>query len=527
MIKVMKVKVLAVLFLFATFSGFAQQAQDSIALKFGNTITSDDLREHLYIVASDSFGGRNTGSKELEMAANYLVKEYKSNQLEGIVDGGYQQYFPVLESRWDQPSIDINGQTFNFMEDFYGFPRMNQSMEEKISEVTFVGYGIESEKYNDYKKEEVEGKALLILAGEPMSADSTYFVTGTTDKSRFTSNFSASMRTKQEIAAQKGASLVLMVDDNFASNSRRYGAYMKMPSMMLPDNAPDIQANFIFISPKMANALLSNKDLEKLKAKINKKGKSKPFTIKADISLGLVKNNEEIQTSNVLAFIEGSDLKDEVIVITSHYDHVGTTDGQVYNGADDDGSGTVAVLEIAEAFAQAKAEGKGPRRSLLFMNVSGEEKGLLGSEYYTSNPVIPLENTVANLNIDMIGRTDNEHNKDDQYVYVIGSNRLSTELHQINEEANATYTNLILDYKYNAFDDPNRFYYRSDHYNFAKHQIPIIFYFNGVHEDYHQPGDTPDKINYELLEKRARLVFYTAWQLANQDKRIEVDVRGK
>lgn len=506
----------------------AQQSVDSVALKFGNTITAEELEEHLYTFASDSFGGRDTGSEELKMAADYLINHYQENQLEGIVEGGkYQQMFPVLESKWNTPTIEVNGQEFSFVNDFYGFPRMNQAMGEEIDRITFAGYGIESEKYNDYEKLEVEGNAVMILSGEPMSADSTYFVTGTTDKSRFTSNFSASMRTKQEIAAEKGASIVMMIDENFASNARRYGAYMQMPSMMLPDNAPEINTNFIFVSPKMAQAILGNKDLEKIKNKISKKEKSKSFDIKTDIQLKLKKDDQKINTSNVLAYIEGSDLKDEVIVITSHYDHVGTTDGQIYNGADDDGSGTVAVMEIAEAFAQAKANGDGPRRSLLFMNVSGEEKGLLGSEYYTSHPVIPLEQTIANLNIDMIGRVDVEHENNPNYVYVIGSDRLSTELHRINEEANATYTNLILDYKYNAFDDPNRFYYRSDHYNFAKNNVPIIFYFNGVHEDYHQPSDTPDKIRYDLLEQRARLVFYTAWKLANQDKRIEVDVAGE
>lgn len=514
-------------FLCITISSYAQQPIDSVALQFGNTITADELKEHLYIVASDSFGGRDTGSEELKMAADYLIKNYKANQLQGIVDGGYLQSFTVTESKWGNPYMEVNGKKFSFPDDFYGFPSMNHTLEEEIEKVTFAGYGIESEKYNDYQKLDIQGKAVVILSGEPMSADSTYFVTGTTDKSRFTSNFSASMRTKQEIASAKGASLVMMIDENYAANSRRYGMYTKMPSMQLPTDKKDTVSNFIFISPEMAQALLGKKDLEKIEQKISKKGKPKTFIAKADIKLALEKEDKKINTSNVLAFIEGEDLKDEVLVITSHYDHVGTTDGKVYNGADDDGSGTVAVVEIAEAFAQAKAAGYGSRRSILFMNVSGEEKGLLGSEYYTNHPVIPLEKTVANLNIDMIGRVDPEHDETPAYVYVIGSNRLSSELHQINEEANATYTDLILDYKYNALDDPNRFYYRSDHYNFAKHQIPIIFYFNGVHEDYHQPGDTPDKIRYDLLEQRARLVFYTAWKLANQDKRIEVDVVGE
>lgn len=512
---------------FITLIAYAQQPVDSVALKFGNTITADELKEHLFIVASDSFGGRNTGSEGLKMAADYIIKNHQANQLQGIVDGGYLQSFTVTESKWGNPYIEINGKSFSFPEDFYGFPAMNHTLEEKIERVTFAGYGIESENYNDYQNLDIEGKAVLIFSGEPRSADSTYFVTGTTDKSRFTSNFSASMRTKQEIASAKGASLVMMVDENYAANSRRYGIYTKMPSMQLPDDQKDSIANLVFISPEMAQALLGKKDLEKIKKKISKKGKSQSFDVKTDVKLALLKEDKKINTSNVLAFIEGNELKDEVLVITSHYDHVGTTEGKIYNGADDDGSGTVAVLEIAEAFAQAKAAGNGPKRSILFMNVSGEEKGLLGSEYYTNHPVIPLERTVANLNIDMIGRVDPEHEEMPEYVYVIGSDRLSSELHQINEEANATYTNLILDYKYNALDDPNRFYYRSDHYNFAKHQIPIIFYFNGVHEDYHQPGDTPDKIRYDLLEQRAKLVFFTAWKLSNQDKRIEVDVVGE
>lgn len=517
---------LSIVFNFA----YGQQNQDSLALKFGHTITATELEEHLYTVASDSFGGRDTGSEGLKMAADYLIRHYRSLDLSGIInDDEYLQYFPVLESKWGEPYVEVEGQRFSFIQDFYGFPRMNKSQVEEISEITFAGYGIESDLYDDYSDLEVDGDAVMILSGEPMSADSVYFVTGTSEKSRFTTNFMASMRTKQQIASAKGASLVMMVDENYTANSRRYGLYAQMPSMSLPanDQPESAEANLIYISPEMASAIIGKNKLEKAKRRISKKGKPRSFTIKTKIDLFLQKDDREISTSNVLAFIEGTDLKDEVLVITSHYDHVGTRDGKIFNGADDDGSGTVAVMEIAEAFAEAKSAGYGPRRSILFMNVSGEEKGLLGSEYYTSNPVIPLDQTVANLNIDMIGRIDPEHQQTPRYVYVIGSDRLSTELHQINEEANAEYTQLILDYKYNADDDPNRFYYRSDHYNFAKYRIPIIFYFNGVHEDYHQPGDTPDKINYDVLQDRARLVFHTAWRLVNQDKRIEVDVQGE
>lgn len=234
---------------------------------------------------------------------------------------------------------------------------------------------------------------------------------------------------------------------------------------------------------------------------------------------GDVKDSE-----NVLAYIPGSEKPNEILVISSHYDHVGMDDeGNIFNGADDDGSGTVAILEIAEAFVKAKEDGYSPKRSILFLNVTGEEKGLIGSKYYTDNPVFALSQTVANLNIDMIGRTDEAHKKNDNYVYLIGSDKLSADLHELSEAVNAKYTKLDLDYTYNDENDPNRFYYRSDHYNFAKNNIPIIFYFNGVHADYHKMTDTPDKIRYDLLEKRAQLVFLTAWEIANRAERPFVD----
>ncbi|WP_438972090.1 M28 family metallopeptidase [Polaribacter sp.] len=229
-------------------------------------------------------------------------------------------------------------------------------------------------------------------------------------------------------------------------------------------------------------------------------------------------------TENVVAFIEGSEKPEEIVVISAHLDHEGVKNGKVYNGADDDGSGTVAMLEIAEAFQLAVKAGKGPKRSILFLHVTGEEKGLLGSKYYTDvDPIFPLENTVCDLNIDMIGRTDSRHKADPNYVYLIGSDKLSTELHTISEAMNKKYTNINLDYKYNDENDPNRFYYRSDHYNFVKNNVPIIFYFNGTHVDYHKPTDTPDKINYELLENRTKLVFHTAWEVANKETRIIAD----
>ena len=257
------------------------------------------------------------------------------------------------------------------------------------------------------------------------------------------------------------------------------------------------------------------------------------------MTLNISRGNEgEVDSENVIAIIEGTEKPDEYLILTAHLDHVGygrtgsrlrksyvgEINDRIHNGADDDGSGTVAMLEIAQAFKQASKKGKGPKRSIIFLHVTGEEKGLLGSAYYSDNPIYPLSKTVANLNLDMIGRIDPTRKGDKrEYIYIIGSDHDSQDLHNISEQTNLQTVNIDLDYRYNAKDDPQRFYYRSDHYNFAKKGIPIIFYFSGTHEDYHLPSDTPDKINYDLLELRSKLIFYTAWNIANRDQRVIVD----
>jgi len=222
-------------------------------------------------------------------------------------------------------------------------------------------------------------------------------------------------------------------------------------------------------------------------------------------------------------------LKEEYVVLTAHYDHVGVTaDGQINNGADDDGSGTSAVIDMARAFKTAANEGNGPRRTMVFLLVTGEEKGLLGSRYYTDfDPIFTHSQTIANINIDMIGRLDTEHEESGHrnYVYPIGSEVLSSELKVILDYNNVMYTNMDLDYRYDDPEDTNRFYFRSDHYNFAKNNIPVIFFFNGVHADYHRPSDTIDKIEWDVFETRSRLVFYTSWDLANRSRKPMLDTK--
>jgi len=267
----------------------------------------------------------------------------------------------------------------------------------------------------------------------------------------------------------------------------------------LPDKIPDSIRTF-----------MQNGDMEKVRN----------YAMVAGVRTG----GEKLNSINVASIIEGSIYPNEYIVITAHLDHVGVEGEDIFNGADDDGSGSMALLEIAQAFKMASLDGYRPKRSIVILHVSGEEKGLLGSEYYTDNPLYPLDETITNLNVDMIGRTDPTRDSDnDNYIYLIGTDRLSTMLHETSERVNKNTVDLELDYKFNAWDDPNRFYERSDHYNFAKNNIPVIFYFSGTHEDYHGPGDTPDKIRYDLLTKRTKLVFHTAWEIANMDDKIVVD----
>lgn len=240
------------------------------------------------------------------------------------------------------------------------------------------------------------------------------------------------------------------------------------------------------------------------------------------------KYNENLPDSeNIWAFIEGTEKPEEIVVISAHYDHIGMKDGEIYNGADDDGSGTVALLEIAKAFQKAKNEGHGPKRSLLFLHVTGEEHGLHGSRFYSENPLFLIKNTVADVNIDMIGRRDALHKDSSNYIYLIGSDYLSTDLYNICESENKKFVNINLDYKFNDRKDPNRFYYRSDHYNFAKFGIPVVFLFNGVHADYHQKTDEVDKIEFDAMAKRTQLAFVIAWEIANRADRIKVDRDGK
>lgn len=519
-----------IVFSFLLFASLNIQAQDEEKEKvvdpaqmYGDGISMEDLEKHLTIIASDEYQGRDTGEKGQKMAAEYIANHFKALGLKpgNPKTGTYFQEVPLQEGGWGEASITIDGKTYELFKDFYGFPSSTSPLKTTTSNLVFAGYGIDDSKYSDYKLTDVKGKIMVVYDGEPMKANGDYLITDSSTPSEWTENW----RMKMETAKEKGAEALLVVDPELKRNVVRFRPYLSGGGMKLQDGGEGDFINTFYISQDLFEDLFPAKKIEKRVKKMAKTGFIKSLNSKKTAKFDINKETRKFNSENVLGLLEGTDLKDEILVITAHYDHVGTKGDKIFNGADDDGSGTVSVLELAEAFAEAKAAGNGPRRSILFMTVTGEEKGLLGSEFYVTNPLYPLEQTVADLNIDMVGRTDDLHDESSRnYVYIIGSDKLSTELHAINEEANKNYTEMNLDYKYNDPEDPNRFYYRSDHYNFAKNNIPIIFYFNGTHEDYHQDTDTVDKIEFDMLMKRARLVFYTAWQLVNQDKRIEVDV---
>lgn len=504
------------------------------ATAFAETITPADLKKHLTILAADDMEGRETGSPGQKRAGNYIAAQFESFGLKPIVLGadgkpGYFQPFSVYQKTWGDFYVKAGGKQFNYLTDFivnglFSVPT------ETAYETVFIGYGISDAKYDDYAGRDIQGKAIVMLEGEPKSKTGASLISGSADASKW--GAADSWRIKATLAKEKGAAQIFMVSAASAADFKQLlterGALLsRFNRMSLEPAAEKIGAvGFFTISPAIAATLLAAKPdyLKKAAEQIANSGKPIPGEPTGKVAVKAERKDATVQTENVLGFLEGTDKKEEVVVISSHYDHIGISpDGQINNGADDDGSGTVSVLELAEAFSKAKTAGQGPRRSILFITVTGEEKGLFGSEYYSDHPVLPLANTVCDLNIDMIGRVDDAHKSDPKYVYLIGSDKLSSTLHSISEAANKQHVGYKLDYTYNDPNDPNRFYYRSDHYNFARKGIPVIFYFTGVHEDYHQPGDDVEKIMFDKQAPIVKLVFHTAWEVANRDERIKVD----
>lgn len=467
---------------------------------FAKGITAEDLKTKLYTVASADMQGRETATEGQRKAAAFIEDYMKSLGLKpGNGNGGYQLEYPVYADKLEHAEVSVGGVSFKIDEDFSVVYSLNHNATSYFSEATYIPLpvGGGAAPADPFAGQDVQGKLVILYGG---------------------ANFN--MRAMRPLLAQvqKAApAAVLLVQSNFprqdASGAQRANMYV---NLYKKTESP----NLFMVSENIAKAILG------AAFDSAKQGALAAGTHAADVKLDFAKSTEFRHSTDVLGVLPGTDLADQYVFVTGHYDHLGMHDGKIWFGADDDGSGTCAVLEIAKAFTAAAAAGKGPRRTMVFMTVSGEEEGLWGSAWYTNHPVFPLAKTSVDLNIDMIGRIDPSRKYGDStnYVYIIGDDKLSSDLAPITEAANTKYTHLELDRKFNDLKDPNRFYYRSDHYNFADKGVPIIFYFNGTHADYHKPTDTPDKINFDLYARRARLVFYTAWDMANREDMLKRDM---
>lgn len=513
-------------------SRFTQEKLEDAMWSFIETINENDLKAHLSFLASDELEGRETGQRGQKLAAKYLATQFQKLGLAPPSgENGPSYFFDYQLSRSVIKEIEFaisEKDKYKLYEDFIFFSKA-PLVDDADLELVWGGYGISSLRYDNLRDLDIRGKAVMVLDGEPMRGSNS-MVTGNETLSDYTKK-SGTKRAELEKAGA-AAMLVVLSQEKFDryANSRWMKHMLEGESLDRVDQG-DAGIPAIYINEKVANKLLKRGKTNYGEVAETLKSNQKPQNIDFKSYRFKVKSegaNELITVENVVGMIEGGSKKKEVVILTAHYDHLGVKDGVVYNGADDDGSGVAALLEMAEAFSIAAKNGYRPKRTILFMPVSGEEKGLLGSSAYVDNPIFPLNRTVANLNIDMIGRVDKEHEgKKKPYVYVIGSDMLSQDLHDINEAANSKYTRIKLDYTYNKKDDPNRYYYRSDHYNFAKNNIPVIFYFTGVHEDYHKPTDEIEKIQFDRIKKITQLVFTTAWDLANRPDRPQLTVPGE
>lgn len=501
-------KVFIALFFFSNFS-FGQTQQQ--IEKFAETITPASLKEKLSVIAGKEMEGRETATPGQKRAAAYIENYFKKLGLQPGTADGYQMHYPVFQDSITSAELEVNGKKFSPNTDFaYSFISLNAGNWTADS-IVFAGFGVKDSTQNDYANLDVKGKWVLVLDG--LAKD----IGKPADSVKYNFRSPGSFYQKAIAAKNNGAAGIMIIGRDFPkkTNAATKG------NMYLTQQTASKNNPLIFVSPKVAAKILGvTKDnftgLKDIELK----------TYPAKISYSIQAKTLDLQSSDVIGVLPGTDKKDEYVFITGHYDHLGKKDSVIWYGADDDGSGTTSVIELAEAFTKAKAKGFGPRRTIVFMTVSGEEKGLWGSEYYTDHPVFPLDKTSVDLNIDMVGRLDPKRTEGDStnYVYTIGEDKLSSDLMKISDSINHTYMNMELDRRFNDPKDPNRFYYRSDHYNFAKNGVPVIFYFNGTHADYHQPTDTIDKINFDVMAKRVKLVFYTAWEMANRDAMMVRDI---
>lgn len=527
---------------------FAQNTDTDHLLSFQDEITTTYLKQHLSVLAADSMEGRETGTRGQKMAAEYLAAQYRELGLKPIGDKqSYFQHYNLSATTRDstvfetyriengervriERSVGNRNSTGSYIRSFGGSDSLS-------GEIVFAGFGVNDPTNNIAHLEglDLRGKWVLMFHDLPKAVDGDTLINPAINgQSRF-----------QTVMQEKGAEGMLLIPyeseigyQEIAERTRTiYGTYSKMGLAYQNGSPGGFTKGYTIVSPEMATQILGLAN--------NEEGLDELYT-------GLLENIDDftprptgyylsqipyssekvVETENVVALLEGADpeLKEEVVVLTSHYDHVGigqpdSTGDHIYNGADDDGSGTVGMLNMAKAFVEAGNNNAAPGRSVLFLHVSGEEKGLFGSRYYSDHPLIPIEKTVANINIDMIGRVDPQYEEKgiENYSYIIGGKIISSQLDSLLRVANKRSANIELSDRYNDLSDPNQFYRRSDHWNFGRLGVPFIFFFTGVHEDYHRPSDEVHKIRFEKLANVVKTMYATTVMVANADEAPKVD----
>ncbi len=532
------------LLLFAVMAGtpavFAQKtkpAAKTAAPYFGNidAISARQLKDHLTFIASDELEGRDTPSRGLDIAAMYIAQHLSSWGLKpGGDNGSYFQKVPLRLNKLDPSAtrIEFNGQQFTYGTDFLS--SLNAA-DIAASNLVFAGNGwvIKSKNIDPYQGISVKDKIVVVVNSLPK---------GVTFQD-LKGPAGGDWLSPPLYAQQNGAKAVLTFS-SFSTMANweaiRWGQMDKGSVAYGKPDANQITIPSITMSPKLlANIFAGEKfTAANLFNKVVTGDAFESFDLKPEkkvrITVGV--KTQDIHTQNVIGILEGTDplLKNEFVAIGAHYDHVGMNPfapgpDKIWNGADDDGSGTVSVLNIAEAFAKGTQK---PKRSILFIWHAGEEKGLWGSDYFTSNPTVPITSIITELNIDMIGRYqrpgDENHPQNKRLpkpgeIFTIGNRMMSTELGQIADDVNNSLLKLKFNFEYDGPTHPDQFFYRSDHFNYAKRGVPIIFFMDGDHEDYHQPSDSVEKINFEQMEKVVKTIMATGWTLANGAKRPTVD----
>jgi hypothetical protein len=522
----------------------------ALVKRYQQAISPDALAARLYFLASDFFEGRETGARGQRLAAQYLASQYRQMGLtpkgsvkpvNAVSPSAYLQPFTLFRTTPQAARLEVEVKGSKIASSVFS-SETNDDLSYFLSGnaktasggVIFAGYGIADDRlgYNDYAALSAQGisttdKWVLVLGDEPLAdAATSRLPTADRKPSSWSTQFINKRRALLKSGRPKG---ILVISDAsprlqgaFSANAAAASANAQRIGQMSLFESSDIPQAYA-VSTKLADQMLatSGTNVETLKRQINQSLKPNVFELKDVTVNATVEKSKRLETENVLAFIEGTDpkLKDEVIIVSSHYDHLGVNPllkgDQIFNGAADDGSGAVASLELAQALMNAQRDGFGPRRSILFINFSAEEKGTLGSSYYAySAPVIPLKKTVANINMDGVGGIDPKHPTGSKnYIYIAADQNLSSELVGINKRVKG-----ILGSRVELTDAPAGF--NSDNINFQNQLIPFIYYSSGFTEYYHQPGDEPETIDYEHLAQVTQLIFGTLWQIANQDARI-------